>query len=58
MNQIALIDITSQESKIIGKLMDLIHDHINKYELTTDEIKTLDESDEILFRLYTLHNLP
>lgn len=58
MKKISLIDITSEESEIIGQLMDLIHDHINEYELTDNEIKTLNDSDEILFRLYTLHNFP
>lgn len=56
MNKIALIDITAHESEIIGQLMDLIHEHLNEYELTADELTALNESDEILFRLYTLHN--
>ena len=58
MKKIALIDITSHESEIMGQLMDMIHEHINDYELTADEIKSLNEAEEILFRLYSLHNLP
>jgi hypothetical protein len=58
MEKIALIDITNHESEIIGQLIDLIHEHLNEYELDDNELKTLNESDEILFRLYTLHNLP
>lgn len=57
MNKIALIDITAHESEVMGQLMDIIHEHINDYELTVDEIKALNESEEILYRLYTLHNL-
>lgn len=56
MENIAMIDITAHESEVIGKLLDLIHEHINEYTLSKDELKTLNESDEILFRLYTLHN--
>lgn len=57
MNKIALIDITAHESEVMGQLMDIIHEHINDYELTVEEIKALNESEEILYRLYTLHNL-
>ena len=55
MKKIALIDITSHESEVIGELMDIIDEHINNYELTAEEIKTLNESEEILYRLYCLH---
>lgn len=48
-------DVTPAESETIGKLMDLIHEHINEYELTADEIKTLNDSDEILYRIYYVH---
>lgn len=58
MKKIALIDITNRESEVIGQLMDIIHEHLNEYELTADELKALNESNEILFRLYTLHNMP
>lgn len=57
MNKIALIDITAHESEVMGQLMDIIHEHINDYELTVEEIQALNESEEILYRLYTLHNL-
>ncbi len=45
--------ITAEEAETIGQLMDLLHDHINEYELTAAELKTLNDADEILHRLYT-----
>ena len=56
MKKIAMIDITDRESEVIGQLIDIIREHLNEYELTDDELKALNESDEVLFRLYTLHN--
>ena len=47
------IDITPSETETLGELMDIIHDHINDYELTADECKALNHAEEILFRLYT-----
>ena len=46
------IDLTPTEAETLGELMDIIHEHINDYELTTSEIKTLNHAEEILFRLY------
>ena len=46
------IDLTAHEAEILGKLMDIIHERINDYELTGAEIQTLNEAEEILFRLY------
>ena len=48
-------DGTAHESEVIGKLMDLIHDHLNEYELNASELKTLNEGDEILYRLWFVH---
>ena len=50
-----IIDITKEESNLIGLLMDLVEDHINKYELTGDEMTTLDKAEEILYRIWALH---
>ena len=50
-----LIDITNEESKLVGELMDLIEDHTNKYELTGEELKLLDEGLEVLHRIWALH---
>jgi len=58
MKKVALIDITSQESEVMGQLMDIIHEHVNDYELTAEEIKALNEAEEVLFRLYCLHRMP
>ena len=58
MTNIRMIDITAQESETIGKLMDLISDHVNQYELTGSELETLNDADEILCRLYFLFNRP
>ena len=58
MKKVALIDITSQESEVMGQLMDIIHEHVNDYELTAEEIKALNETEEVLFRLYCLHRMP
>lgn len=51
-----MIDITAQEATTIGNLLDLLTDHINPYELTANELETLDSSEEILSRLYLLFN--
>lgn len=50
-----LIDITNKESEQVGELMDLIEDHLNKYELTGEELKKLDDGLEVLHRLWVLH---
>lgn len=47
------IDLTPSEAETLGELMDIIHEHINDYELTGSEIETMNKADEILFRLYT-----
>lgn len=47
------VDITPAETETLGELMDIIHEHINDYELTVPELKTLNDAEEILFRLYT-----
>ena len=46
------IDLTPAEAETLGELMDIIHEHVNDYELTCSEIKALNEAEEILFRLY------
>lgn len=46
------IDLTSSEAETLGELLDIIHEHINDYELTGDEITSLNKAEEILFRLY------
>ena len=47
------IDITASETETLGELIDIIHERINDYELTVPELKTLNDAEEILFRLYT-----
>ena len=47
------IDLTPSEAETLGELMDIIHEHINDYELTAAEITALNNAEEILFRLYT-----
>lgn len=47
------IDLTPSEAETLGELMDIIHEHINDYELTAEEILSLNKAEEILFRLYT-----
>ena len=47
------IDLTPSEAETLGELLDIIHERINDYELTCDEIQTLNDAEEILFRLYT-----
>lgn len=46
------IDLTPSEAETLGELLDIIHEYINDYELTEDEIKSLNKAEEILFRLY------
>ena len=46
------IDLTPSEAETLGELMDIIHERINDYELTGQEIQTLNKAEEILFRLY------
>ena len=53
--KISTIEITAQESETIGELMDLLHDHLNEYELSDSEIKVLNDADEIMYRLYRLN---
>ena len=52
-----LIDITTHESNVAGALLDLINDHMNEYELTREELKLLDEAEELLTRIYTINNM-
>ena len=47
------IDLTPSEAETLGELMDIIHEHINDYELTAAEVTALNNAEEILFRLYT-----
>lgn len=55
MSKVSLIDITTEESTTIGELMDLLHAHLNEYELTADELQTLNKADEVLYRIWFLH---
>lgn len=47
------VELTAAETETLGELMDIIHDHINDYELSAAECKALNHAEEILFRLYT-----
>jgi len=55
MTKASLIDITTEESTTVGKLMDLLHEHLNEYELTAAELETLNQAEEVLYRIWFLH---
>lgn len=55
MSKASLIDITPEESNTIGQLMDLLHEHLNEYELTAAELQTLNQAEEVLYRIWFLH---
>lgn len=53
-----LIDISEADSEAIGQLMDILHSHLNEYELKEDELKALNQAEDVLSRIWYLHNLP
>ena len=49
-----MIDITAEESEAVGQLIDLLHDHLNEYELFAEELEALNKAEDVLARLWFL----
>ena len=51
---VTMIDLTPEEAEMLGILSDIIHDHLNLYELTKRELRQLENGMEIVDRLWSM----